>query len=542
MSGAGSVWRLARGDFLERTRRYAFLVTLAFSLYAGYAFLPPNHSSYVTLRLGSYRGIYNSAWVGAAIALLTAVFLGIVGFYLIKNAIERDRITGVGPLLAATPLTRLAYVSSKVLSNFAVLAVISLAVALSGAVTQVVRAESAVLQPWRLLAPYLFLTLPSMLCIAAIAAFFECVPGLRGGMGNIAYFFFWSFGMVASGVGSGSRGGDFIGFGWLLPSMQRACKTAFPGYDPSRGDLAIGINISQSGVWNMQTFVWEGVSWSAPLLASRLVWIGAAAGFAVAAAVCFDRFRDATLPVRARGRLRKRQAGSEAASTTIAADSAGFATGLPVIRPNAQARATGFSRLARLAAAETRLLLKGVSTWWYLVAAGLWVASAVVPFETARLRILPLVWIWPVLLWSSLGSRERRFGTEAMVFSTPHPLRFQLVAAWLAGAAVALLTGAVLGIRLLVQAEPADFGGFLVGALFIPALALTLGIWTGTSRTFEAIYTCLWYVGPLQPVPFLDYMGASPASVQAGTPFFFLAATGMLLAFAGLGRSRQIRS
>src|SRR5262245_48103672 len=102
MRRPGPVLELALGDFRERTRRFGFLVTLAFSLYAGYAFLPPNHSYYVTLRLGTHRGIYNSAWVGAAIALLTATFLGLVGFYLIKNAIEMDRTTGVGPILAAT--------------------------------------------------------------------------------------------------------------------------------------------------------------------------------------------------------------------------------------------------------------------------------------------------------------------------------------------------------------------------------------------------------------------------------------------------------
>ncbi|HEU5181851.1 MAG TPA: hypothetical protein VFW45_13770 [Candidatus Polarisedimenticolia bacterium] len=539
---AGTIGRLAWGDFLERTRRYAFLVTLAFSLYAGYAFLPPNHSTYVTLRLGTYRGVYNSAWVGAAIALLTAIFLGIVGFYLIKNAVERDRLTGVGPLLAATPLTRPAYILSKVLSNFAVLAIIALSVALSGALTQLVRAESTVLQPWRLLAPYLFLTLPSMLCIAAVAVFFECVPGLRGGVGNIAYFFLWSFGMVASGVGSRSGGSDFIGFGWLLPSMLRACKAAFPGYDPSRGELAIGLNFSTTGAWNMQTFVWNGISWSAPLLASRLLWIGVAAAFATAAAFCFDRFSEASLPLAARRRPRKRRSESERAAVPAPISPGFIAAGLPASFSAPAARSTGLSRLARLAAAETRLLLKGVSTWWYLVAAGLWVASALLPFETARLRILPLAWIWPVLLWSSLGTREGRFGTGAIVFSTPHPMRFQLMAAWLGGVAVALLTGSILGIRLLVQAGLADFGGFLVGALFIPALALTLGIWTGTSRSFEAIYTFLWYAGPLQPIPYIDFMGASPVSIRLGTPLFVLAVTGLLLALAAAGRNKQLRT
>lgn len=539
---AGTIGRLAWGDFLERTRRYAFLVTLAFSLYAGYAFLPPNHSTYVTLRLGSYRGVYNSAWVGAAIALLTAIFLGIVGFYLIKNTVERDRLTGVGPLLAATPLRRPAYILSKVLSNFAVLAIIALSVALSGAVTQLVRAESTVLQPWRLLAPYLFLTLPSMLCIAAVAVFFECVPVLRGGAGNIGYFFLWSFGMVASGVGSRSGGSDFIGFGWLLPSMQRACKAAFPGYDPSRGELSIGLNFSSAGDWNMQTFVWNGISWTAPLLASRLLWFGVAAAFATAAVFCFDRFSDATLPLAARKRSRKRRSQSEVAAAPVSTASGFMADGLPASFFAPPAWSTGLSRLAHLAAAETRLLLKGVSTWWYLVAAGLWVASALLPIEIARLRILPLVWIWPVLLWSSLGTKEGRFGTGAIIFSTPHPIRFQMIAAWLGGAAVALLTGAVIGIRLLVQAGPADFAGFLVGALFIPALAMALGIWTGTSRSFEAIYTFLWYAGPLQPIPYIDFMGASPASIQIGAPLFFLTATGLLLVLAAAGRNKQLRT
>src|SRR4029079_3216594 len=91
------------------------------------------------LRFAEHRGIYNSAWIGAAIAMLTASFVGLIGFYVRRNAIERDRQTRVGDVLAATPVSRFEYVFSKVLSNFAVLAVIALALALSAVVTQLVR-------------------------------------------------------------------------------------------------------------------------------------------------------------------------------------------------------------------------------------------------------------------------------------------------------------------------------------------------------------------------------------------------------------------
>jgi hypothetical protein len=45
-----------------------------------------------------------------------------VGFFVIKNAVERDRRTGVGQILATTPISKLQYTLGKTLSNFAVLA------------------------------------------------------------------------------------------------------------------------------------------------------------------------------------------------------------------------------------------------------------------------------------------------------------------------------------------------------------------------------------------------------------------------------------
>ena len=96
-------------------------------------------------------------------------------------------------------------------------------------------------------------------------------------------------------------------------------------------------------------------------------------------------------------------------------------------------------------------------------------------------------------------------------------------------------------LRLLLAGEWGAVGAVLVGSCFVPALALALGVWTGSSRAFEGLYTALWYVGPLQPIPFLDFMGASREAVRMGMPFVFAGASAVLLALAFVGRRHQMR-
>ena len=522
---------LARADVLERTRRFSFLVTLAAALAAGYAFLPPQAASYVTLRLGDHRGVYNSAWVGAAISLLTSAFLGLIGFYLVRDTVGRDRRTGVGPLLAATPLSTFRYLLSKALSNWFVLGSIALAVALSGAVTQWVRAEDRAIELGGLLSPFLGITLPALAFVAALAVLFECLPGLRGGGGNVAYFFFWGLGLSASSLLSRGSGLDFAGMGAVLPAMERACAAAFPDFQPGAGNFAIGINIKESGAWHLSTFVWPGIDWSAGLIAARAFWLLAASGVVGLATLAFDRFAAApALP-----RAARRRAGARSDPDAEPAFAEHYTA------PSAAPRGGVVARLGRLTMNELRLLLRGPSRWWYVGLAGFWIAALATPLETARLRVLPLLWLWPVLAWSSLGMRERLHGTDAILFSAPRPLALQLPASWLAGALLALLSAAPIGIRVALAGDLPALGGWLAGAAFVPALALALGVWTGGSRAFEALYTALWYMGPLQPVAPLDFMAASRGAIESGMPAIYAGLTVVLLAASFLGRRWQLR-
>src|SRR5512136_3419345 len=113
-----TLYHLMRADLFERARRYSFLITLGFVIFAAYLYVPPKEADYLTLGLGNYRGVYNSAWVGGAVAVLSSAVLSLPAFYLVKNAIERDEQTRMGQIIATTPLSKPMFTLGKALSNF----------------------------------------------------------------------------------------------------------------------------------------------------------------------------------------------------------------------------------------------------------------------------------------------------------------------------------------------------------------------------------------------------------------------------------------
>src|SRR5664279_3034877 len=131
------LYHMVRADFLERVRRYSFLFSLTFSIYLGYAV----YSGQVRLQLGDYRGVSNSAWLGSVITLLATTFLTLVGFYIVKNTIQRDRETRVGQILATTPMSKSFYTISKTISNFAVLAAMVFILVLAAIAIQLIQGD-----------------------------------------------------------------------------------------------------------------------------------------------------------------------------------------------------------------------------------------------------------------------------------------------------------------------------------------------------------------------------------------------------------------
>jgi hypothetical protein len=546
-----------RADYLERVRCHAFLVTLGLTVYFAYLAMPPRHAHYATLEIANRRGLYNSAWVGCLVALMTSAFLSLVGFYLIKNAIDRDRRTGVGQILAATPLAKWHYTLGKWASNLAVLGTMVATMAVCAVGMQLLRGEDRSIDPLAIVIPLAVVTLPAMAVTAGFAVLFEALPVLMGGLGNVAFFLVWAFGFTGPDLASAHhyRGiGSALGLSTILPSMMRSVQDAF-GITAGPTSFNLGFNID-SAPRTLQTFPWAGMKWSADLLAGRLAWTLIGVGLALAAAIPFDRFDARSTNAGGRGRATSRPGGGEDTPRpvlgTVSDDISGApgdpAAGSGPATPYAPASAAVLTAAKRsesalpLLLAELRLAVHGMPRAWFAVAGGLALACWFTPLSVARGWILPFAWIWPLLAWSALGGRESRHGTTALVFSAPRILTRQLPAVWLAGVVLALAMGLGVGLRLFLAGNVPGALAWGVGALFIPALALAAGVWSGGGKLFEVLYLLLWYAGPMNRTPFLDFIGTSDATTRSGaTAGFAIAALG-LLAIAALGRWRAVRT
>lgn len=193
--------------------------------------------------------------------------------------------------------------------------------------------------------------------------------------------------------------------------------------------------------------------------------------------------------------------------------------------------------------AEMRLMLRefpSIGGMGVLVALGLFAGGIFLPVDSARGMLLPLAWLLPVLYWSRLGTREARFGTGQLVFSSAFFVLRQFLALWLVGFLTSLVTGGGVMLRLVFGGDVSGAVPLFVGALFIPSFALCLGVWTGSSKVFEFLYVLLWYVGPMSGFVQLDFMGALQGSVAEGVWWFYLGAAFVLFVSGFLGRLRQL--
>jgi hypothetical protein len=507
-----SLVHLARADLLERVRRYSFLIMLGFVLWLGYL----SASGLFRLRVPpDYTGVINSAWVGATMTVTVSFFLTLFGFYLVKGSVSRDYQTGVGQIIATTPLSRPLYALGKWISNFAVLSIMVLLMLGVGILMNLL-VGTADMDLGAMSAPLLFVALPCMALVAALAALFETIHWLRGGLGNIIYFILFMVVSIASVEGASADGYnpwiDIMGWQLIGNSVGQAAQTVYP-------ESAGGFAFSITDLSTARIFLWDGISWTGEILLSRLFFMGLAIGIALGAALFFDRFNPSRLlPIR----RKKIETDSMRLPEGAALNEALIAKPASAVLTPLENDRTNF-RFGALFGAELKLFLKGQRWWWYALAAGLILAQLLSSFQAARI-LLVVTWIWPILMLSKLGCREAFYDTSQIVYSAPRPIAAQLPALWLSAALILMLMGSGALVRFIIAGETFSVLGWLTGILFIPSLALACGVLTGSSKTFEIVYV-LWMYMLTQNVPLFDFIGMTPASPF---PVYALAALALL--------------
>ncbi len=524
-----AVLHVAVADCRERLRRFSIVAVSALSAFLGYQII----AGTLMIRLGRYRGVMNAAWIGILMATAGSFFLSLLGFYVTRGNVTVDRESGIGQILAATPLRASSYVIGKFLSNCVVLTIVIAVLFAAAAVMHVIHGEQGPFSLTELLLPFLVFTLPVAIGVAATAVLFECLPILRSPAGNVVFFFVW---LVVLPV----FGGAILGFDEIERSMGQAITAQGGDY---QGGVAFGMVLTEE----MRTFVWTGFDWSR-VTPARALGLAGLLPVLLSIAVLFHR-RERFDPERTSLRRSSRMGtGTHTRAVRLpntsgspdSPDTSTAAQELQTVEAPAVRTDNWLSGFLTLVAGEFRLLAKGRRTAWYLVACGLIAASLVAPVETTRRVILPLAWIWPILIWSEMGVRETQYRVDSILGSCPSPVFRQTAATWTA----ALLFSIAAGVGALVRfvAAPELLAGFFAGAAFIVSLALFLGVIGRTERVFHITMIALWYFGPVNGVAALDYTGATDEALAMGMPWVYAGFAALLLAATFVTRAFRSRA
>lgn len=515
--------QLILADFRERTRRYSFLVTLMVILFFGYLVI----TDQFTIRFGVYRGIINSAWAGTVMTVASTIILSLAGFYLVKNTLSRDRTTNVGQILAATPLSRTEYLTAKFLSNFLVLALMAAILELAAIVMYLIYGDGAGFNLWHVTSPLLFIALPAMAFVAAMAVAFESIRPLSGTWGNIIYLVLIES-IIITNIQEITLF-DLSGVSLFIRKGHEAVRTLYPDAQPGVvvGFIAFDEFLSK----NIKTFPWYGFDWTAAMILSRLKWVGAALAIVAAAVPFFDRF-DRTKTVHPRKQKKRMKKNHEYTTTGKTISPALSYHQIDIPR-------TCFSYPAMLAA-EIRLMLKGYHWFWYLLGGAMIVLELTLPLAEARRFALSGAMILPLAVWSAMGTRETRYNTAQLLYSAPYPVTRLLLASFLAGVIIALLMSGGLLIRCGLWGPSSLVPGLLAASFFVPALALAFGTLSGSKKLFEVTYFLMWYIGGVEGLTSLNFLATTDEAITAGMPLIFTLISLGLLTVAFIARRHRV--
>ncbi|MFD3157068.1 ABC transporter permease [Haloimpatiens sp. FM7330] len=478
-------------DFRERTRSYNFLILLGLVIFGSFFIIPSSTNSGENLYLligQDYRPVYNSAFIGTAASFLSIIILSLFGFYVINNSIKRDRETRVGEIIASSPVSKNVYILGKLFSNFLVLFTILAINSLVIIIIYLLRGQEPI-NLGKLLAPSIMFGIPALLFIASIAVLFETIGFLKGTIGNIVYFFLWCAIVSLEGTASENANISTLDLFGIKAINQNLANIS----NIKTGDL--GLNWVYCNPTIKKTVLFEGINWQFDIFIQRIIIIIAALLIALLASAFFDRFTS-TSKKKQKISKKKHHVENDVYTKNVSAPSMSISklTSVPY----------NFNGL-NLINVELKLLFKNFNLWLILLEVGLNIACILAPIQIVQGYLFPIVWLLPIAVWSSMGNREIRHNTDEILFSSENFGYRQLPACLAAGTIVSFITGSGFFIRLLISGNLQSILPFAAGAVFIPSLAIALGVLSNSSKLFEIMYLVIWYLGPMNHIKFLNF-------------------------------------
>lgn len=490
------LYSIIKADYRQRTRSYAFLITLAITFYAAYSFVPPPTATYTTLNVVGYKGIYNSAWVGYVSGMMTAIMLSLYGFFLVNGGIKKDIDTEVGLIIATTPITNFGYLLSKLFSNFLVLLTIAGCTSVISIIMFFVRTDGSALIISNFLIPYLLFVVPAMFVVSSLSVVAEVFFIRRSLLQYI--IFFAIFGALMANITSQKNETlavmtDPFGVRTMTTSIRTVIEQKF--HEHIKGiNLGFTFNRKES----FKTFEWNGIEITNIFLFSRLLWIIGSVAFVYCSSFFFHRFDFKQSISKKKKNLITESTIDKLDFTSVGIDSEQMP---PLI--------TDYS-IFPFIKTELLLMIRKGSKWFWIINCGLSISMFFVPVANAQLYTLPVLWFLQVTRWSELATKEEHNRLHYFTYASYKPLQRMLPAQLLSGILLALLLALPLIVHCVIVAEWHSILNIITGAVFIVSLAVCVGIVSRGKKLFEIFFFLITYT-ITQKITVADYLGALPS-------------------------------
>ncbi|SHJ24851.1 hypothetical protein SAMN02745163_01557 [Clostridium cavendishii DSM 21758] len=532
MNKVYQIYYIGISNFLDRIRDKSTIIITLFMMYISYLFFPEKNASiYFSLNVSKdgffYRGIYNSTWLGWISTMMFITTISLIGFYFTNNSIKRERNLKIGEITASMPMRSYDYIFGKAFGNFLFLLLQMGVVILITIIMQFVRGESYSFEILKFLRPFLLLGIPICIIISVIAIMFENLPFLSGTLGNVVYFFVWSFLSVASMM-TANKGSlfftDIFGIKAISKIIEEQFKNAFNELQDLK-NFSIGNSGTLHG--NIKTFVIDKVDFNFNIILERFLWIGVAIFVLCLISIIFRRNLLIIKKVSKKDKkVREDESYKHIKNRTLT----------PIINKRSH------SNDLNIIKGELELLLKSAPIWWYGAIVFL---SFVILFskgDSNSKTLIPIMWILPLFIWSKLGAMQRNFNMEGYLFTYKNYRISQLIDSFIAGYIFTLIINLGVIIKFISNNNFKGVLYILMGAFFITAFGIFIGNSIGSSTVFEIIYIILWYIGMLNGMPYLDFLGLTQDASNMNIPIIFSIFGVVALGLSFLARSNRIKN
>jgi hypothetical protein len=428
--------------------------------------------------------VFNIRYAGAVAGILGGIFSMLVAFYLVAGSVRRDRATGVGTLIAASPVSSSAYLGARFVGNFVYLGLMAGLIA-AAALARFLWFGHGPFSLSAFLAPFLVLNVPALAFVAAAAVFFDVTPLLRTRAAPVLWFFTMVLLLMAIPAHlAESNRTDLPAFDPLGPATFSALvERSFAG--AGARDISTGLVFHSKP---LQRVPWSGLPIGSDLVGARALSLLWCVPILVTARLFFDRFDHARARPGRRGPAQKADAPAAHGGSAQRYADLGAVHAVP--------------SWLHSTLAEARLVWQGASLlrWPLLGTAMLTVVKpANVAGPAAFLLLLGIV-------VAEASARDAQSGITALLAAQPGVPRFP--ALWKAAAVVVFcLTVGALPLAAAFLRSPVHGAALALGILFLATFASAAGSLTAGGRLFLGFYLMIWY-GAVSGAPGLDFAGA----------------------------------